>query len=171
MYPAKRAEEIAHRGPHAFSGIDVYLANAIPVIITSPFMFAVADSGMRANDVVVAQPFVGIDLNAGQCERMDVMFEGFLVGVMNHPQTNVATLATNRPHNWRTIIVIGAMAALFVGPTSGRIIRIGMILTFFPPHSGTFRLFQSVHRTMALGVDDVLHWYAIPCERRVPFDG
>ena len=157
MYPAKRAEEIAHRGPHAFSGIDVYLANAIPVIITSPFMFAVADSGMRANDVVVAQPFVGIDLIASQGAGMDVMFEGFLVGVMNHPQANLTTLTANRPHNWRTIIVIGAMAALFVGPTTRGIIRVGMILTFFPPHSETFRRFQSVHRTMALVVDGVLH--------------
>jgi len=171
MYPAKRAEEIAHRGPHAFSGIDVDLAKAIPVIITSPFMFTVADSCMRANDVVIAQPFVGIDLNAGQGAGMDMMFEGFLVGVVNHPQANLTTLTTNRPHNRRTIIVIGAMAALFVGPTARGIIKIGMILTFFPPHSETFRRFQSVHRVMALAVDGVGHWLAVPYERRVPFDG
>ena len=121
--------------------------------------------------MIVAQPFIGIDLNAGQGAGMDVMFEGFLVGVMNHPQANLTTLTANRPHNWRTIIVIGAMTALFVGPTTRGIIRVGMILTFFPPHSETFRRFQSVHRAMVLAVDAVLHWLVVLCERRGPFDG
>ena len=82
--------------------------------------------------MVIAQPFVGIDLNTDQGEGMDVMFESFLVSVVNHPQTNLTTLTPYRSHNWRTIIVISAMAALFVSPAAWRIIGIGVIFTFFP---------------------------------------
>ena len=121
--------------------------------------------------MVVTQPFIGIDLNANQSEGMDVMFESFLVSVANHPQTNLTTLTPYRTHNRWTIIVISPMAALFVSPAARGIIRIGVILTFFPPHSETFRRFQSVYRVRALVVDGVGHWLATAYEHREPFDG
>ena len=121
--------------------------------------------------MVIAQPVVGIDLNTGPGEGMDVMFESFLVSVVNHSQTDLTTLTPYRSHNWRTIIVISAMAALFVSPAAWRIIGIGVIFTFFPPHSETFRRFQSVYRVMVLVIDGVGHWLAVAYEHREPFDG
>ena len=119
--------------------------------------------------MVIALPFIGIDGDPGLGEGVDMSFQGLLIGVMDQPQPDLTALAANRAHDWRTIIVISAVTALFIGPSAGRIIRVRVIITFFPPHSETFRRFQLVHRLRGLGVGDVGRWLEFLGELHAPW--
>jgi len=136
----------------------VNFADAITVIVTSPFLLAVADGGMGSNNMVVALPFIRIDRGPHSSEGVNVLFQGRLIGVMGHSEPNLSALAANRAHNRRAVIVISTVARLFIGPSSGRILGIGVKVTFFPPRSGTSRQFPSPHLLRVFGVDVVPHW-------------
>jgi hypothetical protein len=61
---SKRAKEITHRRPHAFSRIGMNFANAIAIIISGPFFVSVTDRGVGPDDMVVSLPFIGVDLGS-----------------------------------------------------------------------------------------------------------
>jgi hypothetical protein len=74
-------QEVSHGGPHALARVDVHFADAIPIVVTRPFLLAVADRRVAANDVVVALPFVGEYHGLSQGEGMDVVNQRCSVGV------------------------------------------------------------------------------------------
>ena len=90
------------------------------------------------------------------------MFQSLAVGVMDDPQANLAGFPTYRPDHGRTVIGIGAVSDLFIGPATGWISRVAVIVTFFPPHSETFHPFQSGCHLKEFEVDDVPHWLEFP---------
>lgn len=147
----------------------MHLSDTIAIIVTSPLLFAVADRCMRTDDVIVAPPFIGVDHDPNLSEGVDVIFQSFLVGMMHHSQAYLSTVTAYGTDNRGTVIIVGAMPPLFVGPTAGRIIRITVIVTFFPPRSETSRQFQSVRLLSGFEVDPVGHWLVSPGVLRVPF--
>lgn len=54
MNALESTQESTDISPHAFTSVDMDFTNAIAVIIASPFMFTVLDSGMSTNNVVVS---------------------------------------------------------------------------------------------------------------------
>lgn len=171
MNPAQRPQEVANRGPHAFNRIDVNLADTIAIVIPSPFLVRVTDGDMGSNDMVVALPFIGIDRDPNLGEGVNLFFQGFLVGMINHPQPDLAALATNRAHNRRAVISIGAVSTLFVGAGTRRVVWVAVIVTFFPPRSETSHRFQSDYHLRRFGVVDVGHWLVFPGGFHAPFVG
>ncbi|HQV94430.1 MAG TPA: hypothetical protein PLA27_14050 [Anaerolineales bacterium] len=75
---------IANIGPHAFSGIRVNFSEAIPVIVTRPFMIGMTNNGMVSKDVIVRLPFVSVASCLFQRELVNMLFKRFSVGMMNH---------------------------------------------------------------------------------------
>lgn len=133
-------------------------ADAIAIIITSPFLVAVTNGGMGTNNVIVALPFIRIDSGSPLSEGVDVFFQSLLVGVMDQPEPDLATLAANCAHNRGAIIIVSAVSTPFVGPPPWGVVWIAVIVTFFPPRSETSRQFQSVHRARGFGAGPVGHW-------------
>jgi hypothetical protein len=146
------------------------LSDTVSVIITGPLFLAVADGSMGPDDMIVALPFIGVDRSPNLSEGMNVFFESFPVGMMHHTQPHLSTITTYGPNDRGAVIIVSAMTRLFIGPTAGWIIRITVIVTFFPPRSETSRQFQSVHLSRGFGADRVGHWLESPGVLRVPFD-
>jgi hypothetical protein len=113
---------------------------------------------MRAQDVMVTLPFSGVDLCTDLGEPMDMLAERLPVGVMHDPPSHLAGLSPDRAHDGRPVIVIGAVTALLVGPTPGRLRRIAVPVALFPPRSETVRLFRNAHLTEAYRVGAVRRW-------------
>jgi len=134
------------------------LSNTIAVIIAGPLFLAMADRGVGTNDMIIALPFIGVDRNPTLSERVNVIFEGDLVGMMDHSQPHLPAITAYGPHDRRAVIVVRAMPSLFIGSTAGWIFWITVIVTFFPPRSETSRLFQSVHLAKGFGAGPVGHW-------------
>jgi len=126
------AQEFTHRRPHTFGSVDMHLTDAIAVIIARPFLLAVTDRRVRANDVMVALPFVGVYLSIGPGEGMDMVNQRLFVSVVNHSQACLSALTSHSADNGRPIIVIGAVSPQFVDPPAGRIIWVRMKITFSP---------------------------------------
>lgn len=157
MNAAKRTEEVTHGRPHAFSGVGMNFADAIAIIIPGPFLIGVTDGGVGPDNMVVSLPFIGVDLGSGQGEGVDVVFQSFAIRVMDDPQPDLARFPAHRPDHGRTVIVIGPVSDLFIGPAARRVSRVRVIVTFFPPHSETFHLFQFGDQAALFAVDGVRH--------------
>ena len=145
------------------------LSDTIAIIIPSPLFVTVANRGVGTNDMIVALPFIGVDRNPTLSEGVNVFFEGFLVGMMHHAQPHLPTITAYGSHHRGAVIIISAMPPLFIGPKAGGIIRITVIVTFFPPRSETSRQFQSVCLLSGFEVDPVGHWLVSPGVLREPF--
>jgi hypothetical protein len=67
------AQEIAYIGPHAFDRIDMHFSDSVAIIVSSPFVLCVADRGMRTDNVVVAEPLIGVAHPIDLGEPMDML--------------------------------------------------------------------------------------------------
>ena len=152
----KRAQEISHGSPKAFDSIYMYFTDAIAVVIASPFLLAMTDRRMWTQDMVVTLPFVSKHFTASQSKLVDVLTECSFVGIVCHAQVHLSTLVSNCSHHRRTVILIRAMSALFIGSTAWWSAWSQVFFTFFPQRSGTFHLFQSA------GLPKV-HWFTGLC--------
>jgi hypothetical protein len=133
----KRAQKIAHRSPHPLNGIDMHLADAVAVVITCPLFRLVRNRRVRADDVVVALPFVSVHLATSLGVPVDTIVQSLFVGVLNHAQTHLPTLAPYCANDWRSVVVVSAMPPPFVGPSAGRTARISVQLYY--PTNDTLR--------------------------------
>jgi hypothetical protein len=96
------------------------------------------------------------------------VFQGFAIGVMDHPQANLACFPAYGSDHRRTIIVIGAVSDLFISPAARWISRVALIVTFFPPPSETFHLLRANPRPGSIGSGDLgLRREACPNEIQV----
>ncbi len=64
MDASKRAEEIAHGRPHPFSRIGMNFANTIAIVISGPFFVGVTNGGVGTDNMIVALPFISVDLSS-----------------------------------------------------------------------------------------------------------
>jgi hypothetical protein len=169
MNTAEGTQEVAHRRPHALGGVDMHFTDAIAVIVACPFLLAMTNRRVQANDVIVTSPFIGEYHSISQGEHMDVMNQGLFVSVVNDSQAHLPALTPDCADNGRSIIVVGAMSPLFVGSLAAWIVRIVVTFAFFPPRSETSRPFQSVGLAKGPAVAAALRWLGSPCAYRVPF--
>lgn len=151
------AQEIADIGPQSFGRVDMDFANPVTIIIARPFVLGVTDGRMRSNDMVVAEPFIGVAPCLWSRKTVHVRFQHFLRRMMHHPQSHLPAFTTHRPDNRRAIIIKGAVPALLVGSTARRILGVGVFLAFFPPHSETSHQFQFVDQVAAPLVGPLRH--------------
>ena len=156
----ERAQVISHICPHAFSCVRVDFPNTIAIVVTCPFMFSMANGLMFPNNVIVRVPLICITSRIFQCKPMNMSCQCLSICVVNHAQACLPTFSSYRSDNWRTIIIVGSMPAPFVGSFSWRVFGIRMSFTFFPPNSGTFRLFQNEYRGARYSVVQFLRWLA-----------
>src|SRR5437868_3907723 len=96
MYTSKWTQECSHTGPHPFSSVGVYFSDAIPIIVSCPFLDGVAHCGMSTPQPVVASPLIGVHLCQLIGELVNVCLQGCASGVFSHSQAHLPTLSTNR---------------------------------------------------------------------------
>ena len=142
VHATKGTEKVTQASPHALSAVDVNFPNPVPIVIARPFVNAMIDGDMRTLNVIVSLPFIGIRHGGGLRELCHMALQCFAIGVFDHAEPYVSTLAPDRADNRQTIIGIGTMPFLFVRTPPRWIARITMFFAFFPPHSETFRLFR-----------------------------
>ena len=115
------------------------------------------DRGMGTEQVIITAPFIGVNSGSGYRELMYMSRKRLAVGMMHDTQTDISAVSSNGAHNQGAVIVIGAMSLLLVGSLPGRIVRMGMGGTFFPPRSETSRRFRSQHLPKPLLVESHGH--------------
>ena len=84
MNATKWAHEVTDEGPHAFNGVDMDFAEAIAIVVTRPFFERMTHGVVRAVQVVVALPFISIDLAVLWSEVFDMGRQGLAIGVFDH---------------------------------------------------------------------------------------
>ncbi|MEP7285855.1 MAG: hypothetical protein ABI947_08815 [Chloroflexota bacterium] len=72
MNPAKEAHEVANEGPHPFDSIDMNFADAVTIVIACPFFLGMTNRLVRAVNVVIAAPFIGIDVSTIRSKVLDM---------------------------------------------------------------------------------------------------
>src|SRR5207249_1165786 len=110
-------------------------ADAVAILVARPFLmtgcmadcFVISPGGRQ---VVISPPFVRVDRYRSPRFAHDKGFEFFAVGMLHHPQTDMAALSTNHACYGRTVVVEGAVSALFVGATTRRVLRIKVRTAF-----------------------------------------
>ncbi len=130
--PAERPPKVARTGPHALCSIGMDLTNAVTIVISCPFVFSKIDRDMLAWNLIVPCPFIGIDGRAGLRETEQVLLQSLTVRMLDDTQPNGSTRTPDRADDRRTVIIIGTVPALFVGPTTGWVRGIIVFLAFFP---------------------------------------
>jgi hypothetical protein len=146
--PTEGTQVGAERRACPFTGIAVDLPSAVPVIISGPFVDAVADRGMGRVTPPVALPLVGIQPCAASREVFhDELMTRPSVGAVTHPEPLLACLTRDETDNGRTIIGIGAVPLALIRAPAGRIRGVAMGGTFFPPRSDTVHLPQRRRRS------------------------
>ena len=141
MHSAEGAQKITCPGPHSFGSIHMDFPEAITIIIPCPFVFPMLNRDVLAFNPVVTLPFIGVHHGVRWGEASDMLLQGFAIRVFDDAQAHLSALASDRAHDRQTVIVIGPMAFVFVGPPPRGIVGIAMFFAFFPPHSETFHRF------------------------------
>src|SRR5664279_5540783 len=90
--------------PHALGRVRVHFTDAVPIIVARPFVVSVCDHRARALNRVIAVVLIGIDMRSLPGETLDMLSQGRLLRVGSDPQTDLPTLASNRPQDGRTVI-------------------------------------------------------------------
>ncbi len=70
---SKGTKKIANCRPHAFTCVGMDLTNTITVIVLSPFAITMTDGCVKANDMIVTLPFVGVDLGGRKGKLMNMV--------------------------------------------------------------------------------------------------
>jgi len=115
VHTPKRPQKVPHSRPQALRGIDVDFANAIAILIARPFMRAMIYRDMRSCHLIVPLPFICVRHSVQLGELPHMLRQRFPIGTLDHPQSDLPTLAADRADDRRTVLGIGAMPFLFVG--------------------------------------------------------
>jgi hypothetical protein len=141
------ASEGSQIGPErctcSFTGVAVDLASAIPIVIASPFMHPVADSGMGRMAATIALPFVGVEYRATNWDvRRDQVVTGAFGRMVTDPEAGLARVSGDDADDGRPIVGVGPVALPLVGMPPGRIRGVRVRRALFLPRAGTVRLPQ-----------------------------
>ena len=143
MNTLEGAQERPDIGPHAFNGIAMNFAKAVAIRVPRPFMLAVTNGIVHTLELIVTLIFVSIHDCLGLGELMNLSAQSEAFGVFHHPQAHLTRFPSDGANDGRTVVGISAPSPLFVGPTARWVSRVKVLVTFFPPHSETFRRFLS----------------------------
>ena len=99
----------------------MHFADAIAIVVAYPFLIAMTHSHMAATQMLIAFPLIRVHYRPRLGETMHMCFEGLSVGVMCHTQAHLMTLSSDRAHNGRTVIVVGAMPSSLVSAPTRRV--------------------------------------------------
>ena len=58
MHTAKGTQKCSHPSPHPFGRIGMHFADAVAIIVTSPFLDRMEDGGMRSLELVITVIFI-----------------------------------------------------------------------------------------------------------------
>ncbi len=108
MNPTKWMQKCSHSSPHPFGRIGMHFANAIAIIVTSPFLDGMTDSGMGTLELVIAVRFIGVDLSIGLGELINMPTEGGTCRIADDAQPHLPALSPNRPDDGGTVVDIGS---------------------------------------------------------------
>lgn len=137
---SERSEVRAERRTGSFARVAVDLTAAIPVIISCPFVHAVADGGVGRMAAPVALPFVRVEDRAAPGETLGNQARaGMLIRMITDPKALLTRLARDDADNGGTIVRVGAVSFALIRTSTGRIGGIAMGRAFFPRHSGRVR--------------------------------
>ena len=70
---SKGTSEIANRRPHTFTCVGVNLTNSVTVVVSCPLAITMTDGCVKANDMIVTLPFVGVDLGGRKGKLMNMV--------------------------------------------------------------------------------------------------
>lgn len=91
----------------------------------------------RCGHPIVSAPFVSVDGRAWNGERFDVGLQvGDAIGCTDF-EARLRALAAKGADDRRAVVLPSAVPPNFIGALPGRIGRIGMQYSFFPPHFDT----------------------------------
>ena len=137
---SKHAQKGAQGSPQPFAGVAVDFADAITIVIACPLVQGVADGAMVGVQTGVVGRFIRKQQRAAwRNTPLDDFEAGGFVGVLDHPVTVLARLATDDADDGGPVVVIGAAPSGLVGARARRVVRFQMRPAFFPPHSGRLR--------------------------------
>jgi len=171
MDPAKGPQKVSHPRPHAFRGIDLHFAHPVAVILPRPLVAPGRHRRLPPRHRGLAAPFLRVDVGVLTGKPPPGRPQGALVGALHHPQPPLPTLPPHCAHHGGAVSVVGARAAVFVGPTPRRSRWVGVLLAFFPPHAATSRRFPGGRRVRAGWVASGRHWLAASSLSRAPSSG
>ena len=107
MNTAEWTEKRSHPSPHPFGRIGMHFADAVPIIVTSPFLDGMTDGGMGSLELVIAVRFIGVDLSIRLGELMHMPTESGPCRIVDNAQPYLSALSPNRPDDGRTVVGIG----------------------------------------------------------------
>lgn len=167
MNSTKGAEEIAQGRPQAFKGIEMPLPNAIALLVTRPFFRPVTAGAVRTRQAGVAVPLIPGASRAAASEGFHVAVHDLFRSLFDHAQATLPAPPPNRPDPGGPVIVVGAVAALLIGATPGRVVLVGVFVPFFPPRAETSHRFQVAD--LSRGSHPTAHtpWLGAPSARYV----
>ena len=143
MNPAEGAQIRPPRRAGPFTGVAVHFASAISIVITCPFVDAMAHGGMSRMAAVIALPFICVQDRARWRDiRGDQVSARTPVHMVTHPQALLPRLARDHTDYGWAIIGIGAVPLPFIRASACWIAGITMRRTFFPRRSGRVHLPQ-----------------------------
>src|SRR5258708_24120925 len=127
----KEPYKVADERPHAFDSVNMNFVDAIAIIIARPFTLGVTNRVMGTVNMVIALPFIVIDLASFCCEVLNMRLQRWRVGMRAHPQPYFAALAAHGSHYQRTDIFISAMPSLLIGSASRWVRQVKIGFTFW----------------------------------------
>src|SRR5438270_729725 len=136
---------------------------AITVVIPCPLVLAVTNRPVRALDLIVALPFIGVTSGLWLGVVMHMLVQSLAAGMRAHAQAALPALPANRANHRWPVIFIGAVTAPLVGSTPRRIKRIAVLFAFFPPRSETSRQSPCRRRSGPLDSAWQRHWSECAC--------
>src|SRR5580765_6329716 len=166
--PPKGAQEIPYCGPQALNRVGVDLPDAIAIIISGPFFGTMTDGTVPTLDPPIARPLIGVATRLPLRIAMDMRLQRDAIRMLADPQATASSLAPNRSHHRGSIVLIGAVSFAFVGVPPGWVGRVGVALSFFPPHSGTSHRSPCPHPARTLRPTSHNRWPAPSAVRDAP---
>ena len=107
MNTAEWTEKRSHPSPHPFGRIGMHFADAVPIIVTSPFLDGMTDGGMGSLELVIAVRFIGVDPCLRLNELMHMATEGGSRRIADDTQPYLSTLSPTCPDDEGTVVGIG----------------------------------------------------------------
>lgn len=138
---AEGTEVGAQRRAGTLTTVAVDFSSPVTIVITRPFAFAMTDRMMIGVDTTIIARFIGKkEGSVGRNTRADDRFTGGAIGVFNDPVAIRFGVTAHHTDDGRPVIGIGSAPTALIGALPRRVVRIGMVGTFFPPHSGRVHL-------------------------------
>jgi hypothetical protein len=127
MHAAERPQEGAQACASALTTVAMHFSHTIAIVIARPLVLSVIDRRVRQVQPMVTAVLIRID-DRGISRHgftQNTLAGGFIT-VADYPAALFAGLATDDMNDRRSVIVIGAMPWLLIGPPPRRIIGIVM---------------------------------------------